>query len=232
MKIPGTSNLFTKKKAAVVVQTAPRRLLTLQVLEAKGIIGCNRNGTSDSYAVCALLDLGEREIKKETFISQPKNGTVTPQYGETFVYGQLQFLHWKFPSKAWFLTYCTLLILGNTYDLNTSEELPSIRISLFHKGSFGSDTPLGEITIPLDSVDASGQTTYDKWRPLKISGRMKSVSGEVRVTLKFSGPPGHSDGGDSEETSLLHSEIEDYKEDPDAEEMVRCHAQLRCNPKN
>jgi hypothetical protein len=53
----------------------------------------------------------------------------------------------------------------------------------WHRGSLGvADVPMGEVNIQLDSIDPSGGTS-DKSYPLEISGRMKTVSGEVSRCL-------------------------------------------------
>jgi hypothetical protein len=71
--------------------------------------------------------------------------------------------------------------------LDTDQELPSIKFSLFHKGSFSvSETPLGYISIPLHDIDPKGREATDLWYPLKKIGRMSEVSGEVICNKNFS----------------------------------------------
>jgi hypothetical protein len=41
-----------------------------------------------------------------------------------------------------------------------------------------SETPLGEVIVPLADIDADGTPT-DRWYPIKKVGRMEKVSGEV-----------------------------------------------------
>jgi hypothetical protein len=73
--------------------------------------------------------------------------------------------------------------LGNNYDLSAASDLPTLNVTCWHRGSLGvADVPMGEVNIQLDSIDPSGGTS-DKPYPLEISGRMKTVSGEVRNTL-------------------------------------------------
>ncbi len=78
----------TKKQGSALV-AENKRQLTVEVLEARNILACDKKkGTSDSYVSCSLLDLGEREIKAESFRTQQKKGSLNPCYGETFVYGE------------------------------------------------------------------------------------------------------------------------------------------------
>jgi hypothetical protein len=57
---------------------------------------------------------------------------------------------------------------------------------MFHKGTFSvSETPLGEVVVPLNDIDPTGQPT-ELYYPLKKFGRMDKVSGEViRYTSKL-----------------------------------------------
>lgn len=48
--------------------------------------------------------------------------------------------------------------------------------------------PLGVVRISLDTIDAKGQES-DIWYKVEGEGRMKAVSGEVRVKCRFSSPP-------------------------------------------
>ena len=43
--------------------------------------------------------------------------------------------------------------------------------------------PMGEISIPLDSINPNGDVT-DQSYPLQASGRMKTVTGEVSSNFK------------------------------------------------
>ena len=71
------------------------------------------------------------------------------------------------------------VLTGTKYDLDTTDELPSISIAMFHKGTYSvSEVPLGALTVHLDHVDPAGQVTEQSY-PLELSGRMKTVSGEV-----------------------------------------------------
>jgi len=69
---------------------------------------------------------------------------------------------------------------GNTYNLDTEDNLPTLQIELFHKGQHSvSDALMGVINISLDTIDSLGQVT-DLWYPLETAGRLKTVSGDVR----------------------------------------------------
>lgn len=64
--------------------------------------------------------------------------------------------------------------------MDTTDELPSLKFQLFHKGAFStSEVPLGEVEVDLNALDLSTTMTY----PIEKSGRMKSVSGEVTAAV-------------------------------------------------
>ena len=72
-----------------------------------------------------------------------------------------------------------LFCSGKKYNLDSDGELPNLNLVLTHKAGYSvSDVPMGEISIELNSIDPNGAET-DLWYPLALSGRMKSVSGEV-----------------------------------------------------
>jgi hypothetical protein len=65
-----------------------RRLLIVDVLEARNLLPCDKKkGTSDAYIICSLLDLGDREIRAETFSTQHVKGTINPSYNQKFSFG-------------------------------------------------------------------------------------------------------------------------------------------------
>ncbi len=68
---------------------------------------------------------------------------------------------------------------GTKYDLDTTDELPTLSLAMFHKGAFSvSEAPMGIITVHLDQIDGNGGVT-EKAFPLETTGRLKAVSGEV-----------------------------------------------------
>ena len=82
--------MFTKKKIQGVLLEPgkTRRLLIVDVMEARGlVIGDIKRGTSDSFVECSLLDLGDREIKSETYRTQQIKGTLTPTYDQRYSFG-------------------------------------------------------------------------------------------------------------------------------------------------
>jgi hypothetical protein len=64
-------------------------------------------------------------------------------------------------------------------------ELPEIRLHLYHRSLLTSEIPLGMATLNLMSVDSSGQDFLEIWMDLEKFGRMKEVSGRIRVRLQF-----------------------------------------------
>lgn len=51
-----------------------------------------------------------------------------------------------------------------------------------------SDVPLGFVEIPLSVAPADG-SPLTQWYTLQKLPKMKAISGEIEITLKFSGPP-------------------------------------------
>ena len=75
------------------------------------------------------------------------------------------------------------IVAGAKYDLDTSDELPSLSIAMFHKGAYSvSEQPLGVLTVNLDTIDGSGQV-YEGPFSLEPVGRMKTVSGQVHISF-------------------------------------------------
>jgi hypothetical protein len=68
------------------------------------------------------------------------------------------------------------------------------------------DEPMGEVKIPLDALNQSGNVD-EKYYPLQVFGRMKTVTGELRVRCNFNRPPDSQlnaeDLPDDEEAALL-----------------------------
>ena len=65
-----------------------RRLLDVEIVAARGIIACVKNGSSDPYVSCAMMDLGGREIKAETFKTAKESNTLAPSWEQKFQYGE------------------------------------------------------------------------------------------------------------------------------------------------
>jgi len=163
------------------------RLLIVDVIEARNILVYDpRKGTTDSYVRCCLLDLSDRGIESETYTTPQKNGTVNPDFNQTYKFGMSIVFFIYLISLPHIIKYILLhsyILKGNTYDLNTKNELPCVKFALFHKGRFSvSETPLGEVIVPLADIDADGTPT-DRWYPIKKVGRMEKVSGEVYLSL-------------------------------------------------
>lgn len=66
---------------------ARRRLLTVEIIEARNLMASSKSGKSDPVATVSLTDLGGREIKKEGFSTKAKKDTLAPVWNETFVFG-------------------------------------------------------------------------------------------------------------------------------------------------
>ena len=81
---------FTKKKANTsVAQNTAKRLLTVEVLSASNIKAEDKKkGSSDSYVHCSLLDLGDREVRGESFRTKQVKNTVNPDFRDAFLFGK------------------------------------------------------------------------------------------------------------------------------------------------
>lgn len=71
--------------------TGDRRLLTVEVIEARNLTAASKNGKADPAATVCLQDLGGREIKKEAFSTKIKKDTLAPVWNESFSFGNHNF---------------------------------------------------------------------------------------------------------------------------------------------
>jgi len=62
--------------------------IIVELIEAKGLLACEKNGTSEPYALLYLSDEANTEIKNENFKSKVKSKTLNPKWGEIFKFGQ------------------------------------------------------------------------------------------------------------------------------------------------
>jgi hypothetical protein len=138
---------FTKSKqqGTVAGGVVKQRLLNVEVIEAKNLLAAEKKkGSSDPYCICQLTDIGlvngdikdsalfnnaicdrDRPIKSEVFNTQQKRGTLNPAFGEVFTFGK-------------------------NYNLDTTGELPTLKVTIFHKAAMSiSETPLGEVIVAL-----------------------------------------------------------------------------------
>lgn len=148
-----------------------RRILTVEVKEARNLTLVSGKGGTDPYAVVTLRDkISNEELYKERQCTEVEYGSVNPLWKKnSFEMGQFYNLGGCFPGKP---------------------SLPKVHIQVVHKSSFAlSEVLLGVAHISLDDVDPNGNVETDKWVTLVKAGRMSEVSGDVRVTLKFNVPP-------------------------------------------
>jgi hypothetical protein len=180
----------SKQQGSLAAGSLRLRLLNVEVIEAKNLLAVEKKkGSSDPYCICQLTDIGDRPIKSEVFNTQQKRGTLNPAFGEAFTFGK-------------------------NYNLDTTGELPTLKITIFHKAAMSiSETPLGEVTIFLSDLDPTGAALTDSWYPIvkTAAGRMTDVSGELHLKLRFTGPPSSS-------SKDLEAGIDDYVEDPETED--------------
>lgn len=170
-----------------------RRLLHLEVPEARGLSKPRDATRCDTYVRVQLLDIASRPIKTELFTSNVVKDSAAPKWD-------------------------LVCDLGASFDLNV-DELPSVLVSVFLKApalslSFGAgDVCLGVARIDLDSAQRS-TAELAAWLPLEQDSQAKPsaalssspfraamaggkeqerestvvVTGEVRVSYRFSSP--------------------------------------------
>lgn len=64
-----------------------RRLLLVDVVEAKNLIACERSGVSDPYVEANLTDIAGRPIKNEKFKTSVRPKTLAPKFDQRFTFG-------------------------------------------------------------------------------------------------------------------------------------------------
>lgn len=98
---------------------------------------------------------------------------------------------------------------GQKYDLDTTSDLPTLSLAMFHKGTYSvSEVPMGVITVHLDSINTEGGVTEQAYN-LECSGRMTKVSGTVTLRMRFSRAATNRDHEDIEEGEAEPEEYED-----------------------
>ena len=81
-------NRREKRLLAMSAQVVAKRLLIVQVLQAKNLLIIDKKkNLSDVYISSSLVDLNNREVRSETFVSQPKKGGKDHFFNEKFSYG-------------------------------------------------------------------------------------------------------------------------------------------------
>ena len=92
---PAIMDMFKKKTGATsapvppVSNTPSQRLLTVEVIEARNLIPSTKQGDADPNLSIFLADLGQREIKAESFKTKPQPKTLAPKWFENFSCGEL-----------------------------------------------------------------------------------------------------------------------------------------------
>ena len=87
--------MFVRKKAQGKVSrndpSQDRRLVVANIIEARGLLGVDKKGLSNPHVVCSLIDLSEREVRSEKFVTQPVKGNLNPTFAQTFSFGNDHF---------------------------------------------------------------------------------------------------------------------------------------------
>ncbi len=132
-----------------------KRLLFLEILNGNNLTALNsKSQTSDPFVVAHLEGISGREIKSEKFQTQVILKNLKPIWNEKMTF-------------------------GNNYDLNSSGELPTLVLSVYHKGGYlMSDEFMGKAVIPLDTIDPNGGEARGRY-PLSGDSRKTQITGEV-----------------------------------------------------
>lgn len=86
-------DLFKKKTE---ITPADLRTLVVEVIEARNLVASTKAGDSDPNLAIYLADLGNREIKTESFKTRPQAKTLNPKWRETFTFGEDLFIAFIF----------------------------------------------------------------------------------------------------------------------------------------
>jgi hypothetical protein len=144
---------------------------------------------------------------------------------DSFEFNLTLSLSLSFPFISIFKPLNILSTTGHHYIMDT-DELPEIELKLFHRSMLTSEIPLGKVTLNLMSVDTSGREFLEVWMDVEKHGRMKEVSGMIRVRLQFSRPrTGETidDGDDDEDeegVGSIHASDLGFKERTNTEDMT------------
>ncbi len=158
-----------------------RRLLTVEVVNCKGIIGVNNRGReSDSFVRVELVSASGKKTK-EQFKTYTVPKLLNPEFKQVFE-------------------------VGKFFDMENCNDFV-LHFEVCNKSAFSiSETPLGCTDIDLMTIDADG-AVEERDYPLELSGRMKNVTGTIRIRTQFNQPVGmhdiHAIGEDVGEGSPL-----------------------------
>lgn len=168
-----------------------KRLLTVDVVEARNLKASSKSNLSDPFAAVYLRDLGGRESKPK-YNTKLKSNTLAPKWNETFIF-------------------------GDSYDLDSEENLPTLVVTIYHKGTYSvSEVFLGQVEIDLKDITT---TSRDMWYSLEPDAKHLDVTGEVRLSLRFNRDLAPPESFEEEEeevfdtTPLVNSD--DVEEDND-----------------
>ena len=128
-------------------------LLTVNVERAKGLAATDKGGFSNPYIKTYLLPDKSKHSKKKTGV---KHKTTDPYYGEVL----------KVMVQLFFIIYFSLDPLHMQYKLSQSE-VPhrTLWLSVWDFDRFGKNQFLGEVQLPLSSVDLNDPTPH--WHTLQ-----------------------------------------------------------------
>jgi hypothetical protein len=142
---------------------AQYRQLVVELVKAKSLIGCTKNGLSSPLVTLQLLGHTGKEIPNESASSHIRSDTTHPTWEQVFIFGSKDF------------------------GINVSAlGMPSLLLEVHHKpeGLVVVEKPMGKVLVPLSAVNLDG-SALEEWFPLEKSGRMVAVSGELRLKLKW-----------------------------------------------
>ena len=145
--------------------TAPRefRQLVVELVRAKNLVGCMKNGMSCPVVTLKLLGFTGKEIPNESATTIPKPATTQPSWEQLFIFGSKEF------------------------GINVSAlGLPSLLLEVHHKPDslVVVEKPMGKVVVPLSKLSLDG-SSLEEWFSLEKLGRMAVVSGELLLKMKW-----------------------------------------------
>jgi len=137
-----------------------KRILTVEVVEAKDVIACDKGKSSDPYCQIQLLD--RKTLKSsESNKTKTKKKTLNPVWNESLEFGKK----------------------GASLDTRNQ---PLLELMMFDADMMSSEQ-MGKVTVNLSNLDQSGGVT-DKWFDLEDTEKAKNVTGSIHLKFSYSAP--------------------------------------------
>lgn len=137
-----------------------KRLLFVEILEAKDVIACDKGKSSDPYCQVQLLD-PKTNKSSESNKTKTKKKTLNPVWNETLEFGK------------------------KGVSLDTKAQ-PLLEVMMYDADMMSSEQ-MGKVLINLSNVDQGGDVC-DKWYDLQPTDKAPNVTGSIHIKLSYSSP--------------------------------------------